>query len=169
MKNKFACLALLNPKSPENVGTILRAAGCYDISTIFYTGNRYRTAKEFITDKNKIHQSIPLVNSDDLQNSVPLGATPVAVELIEGATPLMHYQHPDNAFYIFGPEDGSVNKDVLKWCKDVIYIPTIGCMNLAATVNVVLYDRMAKSEDTEFGDKLIRNSRDNNNNIKIQP
>jgi tRNA(Leu) C34 or U34 (ribose-2'-O)-methylase TrmL len=26
----------------------------------------------------------------------------------------------------------------------VIYIPTRYCMNLAATVNVVLYDRMAK-------------------------
>jgi tRNA(Leu) C34 or U34 (ribose-2'-O)-methylase TrmL len=27
----------------------------------------------------------------------------------------------------------------------VVYIPTVGCMNLAATVNVVLYDRMAKA------------------------
>jgi tRNA(Leu) C34 or U34 (ribose-2'-O)-methylase TrmL len=26
----------------------------------------------------------------------------------------------------------------------VVYVPTIGCMNLAATVNVVLYDRLAK-------------------------
>jgi tRNA(Leu) C34 or U34 (ribose-2'-O)-methylase TrmL len=26
-----------------------------------------------------------------------------------------------------------------------VYIPTVGCMNLAATVNVVLYDRLAKS------------------------
>jgi len=27
----------------------------------------------------------------------------------------------------------------------VVYIPTVGCMNLAATVNVVLYDRLAKA------------------------
>jgi tRNA(Leu) C34 or U34 (ribose-2'-O)-methylase TrmL len=26
-----------------------------------------------------------------------------------------------------------------------VYIPTVGCMNLAATVNVVLYDRLAKA------------------------
>lgn len=29
-------------------------------------------------------------------------------------------------------------------CRDIIYVPTNGCMNLAATVNVILYDRMAK-------------------------
>jgi tRNA(Leu) C34 or U34 (ribose-2'-O)-methylase TrmL len=26
----------------------------------------------------------------------------------------------------------------------VVYVPTQGCMNLAASVNVILYDRLAK-------------------------
>jgi tRNA(Leu) C34 or U34 (ribose-2'-O)-methylase TrmL len=34
---------------------------------------------------------------------------------------------------------------VLSWCRDVVYIPTNGCLNLAACVNVVLYDRQSKS------------------------
>ena len=38
-----------------------------------------------------------------------------------------------------------MDKAVRAWCTDVVYIPTIGCMNLAATVNVVLYDRLAKA------------------------
>ena len=33
---------------------------------------------------------------------------------------------------------------ITDWCRDVVYIPTDKCMNLAATVNVVLYDRLAK-------------------------
>lgn len=98
---------------------------------------------------------------------IPLGATPVAIELIEGAKPLTNYIHPKSAFYVFGPEDGSLNKEVLSWCEDVIYIPTQGCMNLAATVNVVLYDRMAKSANIQLGDDVIRGSRDNNNKVKI--
>jgi tRNA(Leu) C34 or U34 (ribose-2'-O)-methylase TrmL len=36
----------------------------------------------------------------------------------------------------------------------VVYIPTTGCMNLAATVNVVLYDRMAKGNNTRSGPKF---------------
>jgi len=40
-------------------------------------------------------------------------------------------------------------------------------MNLAATVNVVLYDRIAKSDNIALGDDVIRGSRDNNNKVKI--
>lgn len=45
---------------------------------------------------------------------------------------------------IFGPEDGTLGERVLSWCRDVVYVPTDRCMNLAATVNVILYDRAAK-------------------------
>ena len=76
---------------------------------------------------------------------------PVAIEVHPDARPLTEYQHPERAFYIFGPEDGSLDKDIRDWCEDVIYIPTNGCMNLAATVNVVLYDRMAKGNNTRSG------------------
>jgi hypothetical protein len=61
---------------------------------------------------------------------------------------------PDRALYIFGPEDGSLDKDIRDWCEDVVYIPTTGCMNLAATVNVVLYDRLAKGNNTRSGPKF---------------
>ena len=44
----------------------------------------------------------------------------------------------------FGPEDGTLGPEILAWCRDVVYVPTRYCMNLAATVNVVLYDRAAK-------------------------
>jgi tRNA(Leu) C34 or U34 (ribose-2'-O)-methylase TrmL len=94
-----------------------------------------------------------LIGIDDLQKVIPLGCTPVAVELVDGALPLPTYTHPDRAFYIFGPEDGSLSKAVRDWCEEVVYIPTQGCMNLAATVNVVLYDRLAKGNNTKTGAK----------------
>ena len=59
-------------------------------------------------------------------------------EALQAARPLPEYTHPDRAFYIFGPEDGSLDKRIRAWCEDVVYVPTNGCMNLAATVNVVL-------------------------------
>lgn len=145
MSKGFCCIGLFNPKSPENVGSVLRAAGCYGVNTVFYTGVRYDRAKEFVTDTKKVHQKIPLIGIEDLQQVIPLGCTPVAVELVKGAKPLPEYTHPERAFYIFGPEDGTLDKTVRAWCTDVVYIPTVGCMNLAATVNVVLYDRLAKA------------------------
>ena len=75
MANKrYSCIGLFNPKSPENVGSIMRAAGCYGVSSVFYTGTRYDRAKDFITDTKKVHQDIPLINIDDLRKILPLEA-----------------------------------------------------------------------------------------------
>ena len=141
-------LGLVNPKSPENVGAVLRAAGCYGADAVFYSGVRFELAQRFVTDTKQMVQQIPLVGVDTLAAALPEGAVPVAVDLIEGAIPLPDYQHPENAFYIFGPEDGTLGSDITQWCRDVIYVPTRGCMNLAASVNVILYDRLAKAFST---------------------
>lgn len=159
-------IGLINPKNAVNVASVLRAAGCYGVSSVFYTGQRYRFAKDFNADTKAFHKTIPTIGVEDLNSVKPVGARVVAVELVEGATPLPNFNHPENAFYLFGPEDGSISNDVLSWCDDVVYVPTYSCMNLAATVNVLLYDRLAKGQ-FEVGDKLIRQSRDNNNQTRI--
>jgi tRNA(Leu) C34 or U34 (ribose-2'-O)-methylase TrmL len=74
----------------------------------------------------------------------PRKATPVAVELLPTAEPLVSFEHPDDALYVFGPEDGSLPKAVRLRCHRFVFIPTHHCLNLAAAVNVVLYDRRLK-------------------------
>lgn len=162
MNKSVACIGLVNPKSPENVGMVMRAAGCYEASNIFYTGTRFDRARQFYTDTKNSHEKIPLKHTDDLLSTVPEDAKIVAVELVEGAVPLMHFNHPEQAYYIFGPEDGSLTQGILDACDCVVYIPTIGCMNLAATVNVVLYDRLAKSMGNVIQDRPIAKNRDTN-------
>ena len=142
----YACVGLVNPKTPANVGSVMRAAGCYGVHSVFYTGRRYEKACEFRTDTKQVHLQIPLIGVEDLQDVIPLGCVPVAIEIHPDARPLTHYTHPERAFYIFGPEDGSLSDKITAWCRDIVYVPTQGCMNLAASVNVVLYDRMAKRE-----------------------
>lgn len=160
-------IGLTNPKSATNVASVLRAAGCYGVSSVFYTGQRYRFAKDFNADTKAFHKIIPTIGVDDLIAMRPQGAAIVAVELVEGATALPHFHHPRNAYYLFGPEDGSIGQSTLAHCDDVVYIPTRSCMNLAATVNVLLYDRLAKSEFAH-SDAMIRASRDVNNRTKIE-
>lgn len=129
------------PKNSLNVGSILRAAGCYEADLVAVAGSRYR---ESVTDTQKTSRHIPLLEVDDLRKIIPKGCVPVGVDLVEGARSLIEYIHPERAFYIFGGEDRTLGDEVLPWCRDIIYIPTSFCMNLAATVNVVLYDRLAK-------------------------
>jgi len=166
-KRSYACIGLQNPKSPENVGSVMRAAGCYGVNSVFYTGTRYDTAKPFYTDTQKIYEELPLIGVDDLKTIIPVGCVPVAVDLIEGAKPLPTYKHPARAFYIFGPEDGTLKKDITDFCSDTIYVPTEGCMNLAAAVNVILYDRLAKGDNfSHHQEELMHKPRSREEHVK---
>ena len=168
MKRSSIFIGLSNPKSPTNVGGVMRAAGCFGAAAVFYTGQRYERSARFHTDTHDANQEIPLTGVSCLLESAPVDAKIVCVELVEGATSLPAYQHPEKALYIFGPEDGTLTQDIIDRADDVVYVPTTHCMNLAATVNVVLYDRIAKSKLTVSGDELIRKSRDNNNCVKVK-
>ncbi len=137
----YCCIGLDNAKNKINIGSTLRAAGCYDVSMVAVSGKRYGNNP---TDTGKFYKHLPLLQVEDLKNVIPYNCIPVAVDIIEGAIPLPKYYHPERAFYIFGAEDRTLRNTVLAWCRDVVYIPTNYCMNLAATVNVVLYDRMVK-------------------------
>lgn len=137
----YAVIGLHQPKKEVNVGGVLRAAGCYGASLVCVSGDRFQQS---CADTQKQHRHMPLIQCSDLRNVLPYGATPVAIDLIDDAIPLPEYTHPDRAFYVFGPEDGTLRAEILSYCRDVVYVPTHYCMNLAAAVNVVLYDRMAK-------------------------
>jgi len=159
-------IGLSNPKSPTNVGAVMRAAGCFQADAVFYTGERYKRAMRFNTDTQNASREIALFDVGCLIEQAKYGVKVVCVELVEGATSLPEFKHPDKALYIFGPEDGSLSQDVVDKADAVVYVPSKGCLNLAATVNVVLYDRLAKSEH-ESGDELICESRDTNNRVKV--
>jgi tRNA(Leu) C34 or U34 (ribose-2'-O)-methylase TrmL len=184
-KNKaHVSIGLTNPKSPTNVGAVMRAAGCYQVDQVLYSGKRYGQAAKYNketlrTDTQNIQDKIPLLAVDDfikikdLMENIPSMTKVICVDLVEGATPLPHFVHPQQALYIFGPEDGTIKQHVIDYADDVVYVPTVGCMNLAATVNVLLYDRLAKSITDQVNsisadNDLIRASRDTNNKAKVK-
>jgi len=183
VENSHVTIGLTNPKSPSNVGAVMRAAGCYSVEQVFYTGRRYANAVKFNnskhnTDTKNAHEKIPLKAAENFENLESLRALLpertkiICVDLVEGAIPLPYFEHPDQALYIFGPEDGTISQTVVNNADSVVYVPTVGCMNLAASVNVLLYDRLAKSmvnnNKIESDNLLIRKSRDTNNKVKVK-
>lgn len=165
-------IGLLNPKSPDNVSSVMRSCGNFGASAIYYTGTRYPRARDLNPDlpkmSRKVSQGIPVTGVDCLLDAAPAGARIVCVELAMNARPLPEYQHPADVFYIFGPEDGTLSQEIVDRADDVVYVPTKGCMNLAATVNIVLYDRSVKLPPLVASNELIRQNRDRNNNIKVR-
>jgi tRNA(Leu) C34 or U34 (ribose-2'-O)-methylase TrmL len=166
-KQNYVAIGLTNPKSVSNVGSVMRAVGCFQANEVFYTGKRYEHAAGFHTDTKNVSKKIPLTGVNNFLESVPTNSKIICVELAEGATLLADFKHPERAFYIFGAEDGTISQELIDKADAVVYIPTVGCLNLAATVNVVLYDRLSKSKQSIASDELIRQSRDNNNRLKV--
>ncbi len=146
----------------------MRAAGCYQADAVRYTGERFARASQYNTDTKNIHSKISLTRVDGLLDNLPADMAVVCVELVEGATPLPEFLHPERAIYVFGPEDGSIPQAMINSASHVVYIPTIGCMNLAATVNVLLYDRLSKSGLPIDNASRIKSSRDINNRLKVR-
>lgn len=119
----------------------MRAAHCFGASLVMMQGARFRTDAANVT---RADRHIPTLHVDNICESTPYNCQKVAVDLIDGATDLRDFIHPERALYIFGPEDGTLGKEVYSRCQHVVSIPTAFCLNLAATVNVVLYDRLLK-------------------------
>lgn len=141
----FAAIGLHRPKNHNNVAGCLRAAHCYGATLVAIAGDRLPNEMIYQgANTTKAHRHLPVLRGASLKEMVPYGAVPVAVDLLDGAVPLPDFRHPESAFYIFGPEDGTLGAEVTDWCAHKVFIPTSFCMNLASTVNVVLYDRMAK-------------------------
>lgn len=141
-------VALINPKNPYNVGAALRAASCFGIPQVWFTGDRVKLglkgAKRLPREERmKGYRDVELRQFDYFFDQFN-DSVPVAVELRPNAESLVKFEHPANALYIFGPEDGSIPQSILKDCHRFLVIPTRHCVNLAAAVYITLYDRQSK-------------------------
>lgn len=143
----YSAIGLLRPKDKANIGGVLRAAWCHGASLVAIAGARGAANDGIRHSANtpSAWKHIPVLTGDDLHALIPFDCVAIAVDLVDGAVPLPSYQHPARAFYVFGPEDGTLGESTLSWCRDRVMVPTRMCMNLAATVNVVLYDRISKA------------------------
>ena len=160
---KPPAVVLQNPKFAHNVGAVLRACSCYGIPQLIFTGTRVpmpgdaggkkgvRLPRE---ERMKGYKDVELVNTDypfdRFDDSIPV----VGIELVPGASPLTWHEHSDHCIYVFGPEDGGINKAFRRHCHQLLYIPARHCLNLAAAVYTVLYDRQHKAQFEGIGAPL---------------
>lgn len=147
-------ILLVNPKFPHNVGAAIRACSIFGADTLRWTGDRVadpaseaggRIPRE---ERMKEYKRVEFCRHANLSTAVDElamdGFTPICVEVTENAEELHTFIHPENAVYVFGPEDGSLHRGIKNTCHRFVTIPSRSCLNLGACVNVVLYDRCAK-------------------------
>lgn len=148
-QGQSVAIALIDPRYSHNVGGALRAASNFGAKQVWWTGNRVNLDEEKgerlpREERMKGYKDVELYQYDEFFDQFPSDITPVAVERRPNSENLLDFVHPEKALYVFGPEDGSIGAVHLRHCHRFVIIPTAHCLNLAAAVNVVLYDRMLK-------------------------
>jgi tRNA(Leu) C34 or U34 (ribose-2'-O)-methylase TrmL len=139
---------MFDPRDPFNVGAAVRAASCFGVRQVWITG--HRSAEKVWTQKRipREERMKGFSDVDIILDDCPLNhfrdAIPIAIELLPNSENLLTFEHPRNALYLFGPEDGSIPRSVRGLCHRRVFIPTRHCANLGAAIYVVLYDRLAK-------------------------
>lgn len=143
-------IVLIDPRFAHNVGMVVRLASCYGLSQVWYTGDRVQTEVE---KRKKLPREERMKGYKDvemIQFDRPLeqfrNMTPVAIEVRPNSERLQDFEHPKDAVYIFGPEDGSIPQSVLRLCHRFVIIPTRNhyCLNLATATATILWDRAIK-------------------------
>ena len=142
----FSVVALENPIRNVNIGSAMRAAFVYGASMGVIATDQEVSHKMMNsrTDSMSTYKHMPTLVVENVLDAVPYGCVPVGVEMVPESENLVYLEHPERAYYIFGPENGSISLETLSKCAAKVCVPTRYCMNLAATVNVVLYDRLSK-------------------------
>ena len=147
----FACIALDRPTDGVNVGHALRAAlGFSARMVILSEKDSSINIRKLSTDPGRAYRHVPIIEVGNIFNAMPHDCTPVAVEITDNAMDLTTFVHPERACYIFGPENGSVSPEILKNCPYTVRIPTTMSLNLGMTVNIVMYDRLAKMTRSRY-------------------
>ena len=106
MSTSTVRIGLINPKSPDNVHAVMRAAGNYRVDSVFYTGDRYPRALKRNPNapdmSRKVSETVPLSQVDNVLDALPAEMKIVCIEFAENALPLTSYVHPPNVIYVFG-------------------------------------------------------------------
>jgi tRNA(Leu) C34 or U34 (ribose-2'-O)-methylase TrmL len=145
--HSLPAVVLHRVKYPHNLAAAIRACSCFGVETLIWTGSRFAFAEgERLPreERMKGYSDVKVVDSERPFDMLPANVNPVCIELLPNAQPMGDFVHPENACYVFGPEDGHVSQVFRRHCHSFVYIPSKHCLNLSAALNVVLYDRAAK-------------------------
>lgn len=138
-------IVLIDPKYPHNVGAAIRACSCFEVNSLVWTGQRVNPAKyERLPreERMKGYKRVEFRNNDKPLELFDKNCVPVCVEVFDSSEPLTTFEHPESAIYVFGPEDGYVPQVIRRLCHRFVHIPAHFCLNLSASVNVVLAHRL---------------------------
>lgn len=138
----FFKIGIYQPKTADNVGTLIRSAYSFGASEVFVIGERYTKQPSAV----KLERHIPVVsyaNITDFTKALPTDIEIVCIEMSGRAGMLVDFKHPDRTVYILGSEDDGLPGFIVDGEK-IVQIEGDYCLNVATAGSIVMWDRVQK-------------------------
>lgn len=140
----FCGIGVYEPKTKENVGTLVRSAKMFNADFVFMIGKRYTAQCSAV----KLDEKIPIFHFKDFKtfkDCMPPVEKYTCIDLVEGGKKLKEFKHKRKGIYILGSEDNGLPKEILESERcEFVEIEGDSSLNVAVAGSIVLYDRHTK-------------------------
>lgn len=134
-------IAIENLERDFNMGTIVRSANAFNVSTIHIIGRRqWNKRGAMVTDKYmniQYHQSV-----DEFVAAVG-DMSIIGVDNISGSVPLSATTLPRDCVLVFGSESSGISNTMIAACQQLVAIEQFGStrsINVGVAAGVVMYE-----------------------------
>lgn len=135
-------IAIENWQHDFNIGTIIRTANAFNVQTVHIIGRRhYNRRGAMVTDAYmniEHHETVSAFRAKMAES----GKTIIAVDIVDGATPLSQTKLPGNAVLVFGGEGPGLSRELLDISAQTVMIEQIGStrsVNVGVAAGITMY------------------------------
>lgn len=128
---------------PMNAGSLFRSAHAFGAEFVFAIAPAVDLRAVNRSDTSNTAKHLPLYEFESVSAlKLPRGCRLVGVELLDEASDLPSFSHPERAAYVLGPERGSLSPELVARCDFMVRIPTRFCVNVGTAGAILMYDRL---------------------------
>lgn len=135
-------IAVENLERDFNMGTIVRNANAFNVSKVHIIGRRQWNKRGAMKTDAYLSLEYHKTVDEFVESVTKRNKEIIAIDIVEGATPLGSTPLPQNAVLVFGSEGAGISDELLKRSSTVVMIEQFGStrsINVGVASGIAMY------------------------------
>ncbi len=135
-------VAIENLERDFNMGTIVRNANAFNVQKVHVIGRKQWNKRGAMKTDAYLHIEYHKTPADFFAQMVKNDREVIAMDIVEGSTPLAQVTLPDNAVLVFGAEGPGLSEEILLGASKVVNIEQFGStrsVNVGVASGIAMY------------------------------
>jgi len=135
-------IAVENLERDFNMGTIIRSANAFNVRKVHIIGRKQWNKRGAMKTDAYLHIYYYQTPAEFFEAMRSAEKEVIAVDIVEGATPLGEVALPKNAVLVFGSEGPGLSKELLTGASQIVHIEQFGStrsVNVGVAASIAMY------------------------------